>query len=215
MADGSLICENVPRSFEPRLAELEDEVFSLLRLLEGLSQPDQLDKPKLRKLIKTIQDAGGEFHLGPSGRFFDYIKLPEQLFAYRQLVIDNAPDIFPLVFPPVKRSTSRPRSAKCSICLKDGSDGGCRGRGDYGTRVPCAICKHDCWHHFLPERDYPNGGCNFRFPHPDPLSGTSGWHFSPAPRCDCPGWPLAPPQPRKRGKKAAAETQHEQEQMEL
>lgn len=205
MADGSLICENVPRSFEPRLAELEDEVFLLLRFLEGLSQPDQLDKRELRKLIKTIQDAGGEFHRGPSGRFFDYIKLPEQLFAYRQLVIDNAPAIFPLVFPPVKKSFSKPRKAQCLVCAPGT---GCRTTlFAYRDKfLVCPRCNHACFHHYLglhfpqfPEDKLWNtpDGCN-RFEQPDP---DNPCYKVP---CPCPGWPLvAPPKPRKRGKKAA------------
>jgi len=209
MADGSLICENVPRSFEPRLAELEDEVFALLRLLDAL--PDKLDKPKLRKLIKTIQDAGGEFHLSPSGRFFDFIKLPEQLFAYRQLVIDNAPAIFPLVFPPVKKSFSKPRKAECIVCAPGT---GCRTtRFAYHNKfLACPRCNHACFHHYLglhfpqfPEDKLWNtpDGCN-RFEQPDP---DNPCYKVP---CPCPGWPLAPPQPRKRGKKkTAAEMQIE------
>jgi hypothetical protein len=197
MGDGSLLCQNVPRSFEPRLEALESEVFALLRLLDSPPEPNQLDKRKLRKLIKTIQDAGGEFHRSPSGRFFDYIKLPEQLI-YRQLVLDNAMAIFPLVFPPPKRSSARPRRPKCSICLRDGSDGGCRTLGRLGTRVPCKLCGHDCWNHFGPERDYPLGGCNVMIP--DRSAGTK-LTFQPAPRCQCPGWPVASAPTKTRKKK--------------
>jgi hypothetical protein len=201
-SDGEILCEQVPRSYEPQLVALQEEIFSLLRLAEP---PPPLDKKQLRKLIKTVQDAGGEFHLSTSGRFFDYIKLPDSVLFLKPQIFANLEQLFQLKFPTPRKSSSKPRKVQCIVC-KPGT--GCRtSRLAYFDRfLPCPRCEHPCYLHFEgTHQQLADGG---RWDTPD---GCNHWEqiddeTCEKVKCDCIGWPFPLAQPKAgRSKRSATQ----------
>ena len=181
-----LLCEWIPREYESRLTALKNEIINLLQAHQPATK---LDKKQLKKLIKTIQDAGGEFHLSPSRLFFDFIKLPDELVHLEDTVLDNAMAIFEILRPKAP-ARSKPKKV-CSFCA---SGTGCRQKYKHEFSY-CGACGHDCGYHYescvIPGMERP-GGCR------KVLWDDEDQQFT----CKCSGWPPAPPKPprKTRGK---------------
>ena len=172
LPDGRLWAENVPESYKPRLMEHHIALVSQLQQ----SQPVKLTKKELKPLISLIEKAGGKFQANASRTFFTSILLPDQLAYLREFVLENAMDLFPLVFPARKQPGSKP--AKCEICS---SGSGCRQQG-YGHEQVCPECQHVCQVHVL-GWDYPD------WKTPDGCNGIVWDEDGKPSRCPCPGWP--------------------------
>jgi hypothetical protein len=151
------------------------------------------DTRALRKLVNTVEAAGGWFHKQDERPFLMDIFLPDAMVeSHTGVIRDSYDGIFALLFPPRARS-SRKRNV-CKICA---SGHGCRRRQAVKQYQLCPVCTHWCASHFLPEVAYGGattpGGC-LKWVGPD-LAKT---------RCTCTGWPQ-PPEPVKTHKKATQE----------
>jgi hypothetical protein len=186
---GQLLCDQIPRSFESRLASYKDELIRLLQL----PQPEKpLTREELRKLIRTIEKEGGEFR---RTEHFMEIELPDSLAHLKDTLRENGDGVYHLLFPPKPRS-SRPKRG-CQVC-KTGR--GCRTRAAIKVYEICPVCKHWCRSHYPRIVGYDGtewiaAGC-LKWIEADPESAT------PRMRCQCPGWPVAP-LPARRALKAA------------
>jgi hypothetical protein len=149
--------------------------------LQSCFQPSaKLDGRKLKKIVRTIQDQGGEF--APAGSLF-LSSLPDELMRHENAIRTNALEIAHLLWPAVK--SSRKKRAKCEICNRGQ---GCCTRGGEAKEEACPKCGHGCAYHFLAEihelETFP-GGCRGQVKIPGADHD----------RCRCSGWPatLKPP----------------------
>jgi hypothetical protein len=157
---------------------------------------------QVKRLISDAKDAGVIFRR--STRFFEAEAPNDEIkAAFEPQIRAHAERIFELLFPAPTRSRSK--RPVCRIC-KAGS--GCRKKGQSGVghELECPVCHHACRAHFYglhhpecPEDKTWNtpDGCSF-----SAYRGENG-EITP---CPCEGWPITP-QPLKRGKKVATETQ--------
>jgi hypothetical protein len=141
----------------------------------------------LRKLVNTVEAAGGWFAKRDERPYLMDVDLPESLSQHESTIRENYDAILGMLFPQAR--SSRKKRFTCAICK---SGAGCRRRQAIKDYQNCPTCTHWCISHFLPEA-HSSGGC-LKWVGPD---------FAMT-RCKCPGWPVAP-EPVKTRKKATQE----------